>query len=44
MPLSVDAFQWTSISLQLIGVASTDAGTDGATVSAAFVAALATFE
>ncbi len=44
MPLSVDEFQCTSISLQLIGVAAIEPGTDGASVSDALVVALATFE
>jgi hypothetical protein len=42
--VSVDAFQCTSIWLQLIGVAATALGTDGGTTSACAVVALATFE
>jgi hypothetical protein len=41
---SVDAFHWTSICEQLIGVAATADGTDGGMVSACVVDALATFE
>jgi hypothetical protein len=43
-PVSVDPFQWTSTSVQLIGVAASADGTDGGSVSACAVVALATFE
>jgi hypothetical protein len=43
-PLSVDAFHCTSTCVQLVGVAATADGTDGASVSDCKVVALATFE